>query len=292
MIGNTNDGSTDSPALRIGLNAGTLAGLPTFSTAPRGTEAEILSAVRAAGFEAYQGDDPDLCRAAGLVPSGAGRVSAVGEAAPLARRLRDQGFDCATLHVGWGMEDDDAVFRVVEDILAASETERFPLYIETHRATITQDIWRTVKLTERFPEIRFNGDFSHWYTGLEMVYGDFDKKLEFAAPVFERVRYLHGRIGNPGSMQVAGQGMNDAAPYVTHFREMWTRSMVGFLRTAKPGDYLTFAPELLIPAIFYARTFPGPDGTPVEEGDRWEQALIYVQIAKECFTAAQKRLNT
>ncbi len=292
MIVNTNDGSAESPVLRIGLNAGTLAGLPAFSTGPRGTEAEILSAVRAAGFEAYQGGDPDLCRASGLTPSGSGRVNAVGEAGPLARRLQDQGFDCATLHVGWGMEDNDAVFQVVEDILTASDMERFPLYIETHRATITQDIWRTVKLTERFPEIRFNGDFSHWYTGLEMVYGSFDEKLDFIAPVFERVRFLHGRIGNPGSMQVAVQGADDATSHVAYFREMWTRSMVGFLRTAKSGDYLTFAPELLIPAIYYARTFPGSDGTPVEESDRWEQALTYVQIAESCFAAAKQRLNT
>lgn len=289
MVLNTNDGSAEYPALRIGLNAGTMAGLPEFSVAPRGTEAEIFSAVRAAGFEAYQGGDPVLCRASGLIPSGAGRVNAVGEAAPLARRLRDQGFDCATLHVGWGIEDNDLVYPLVEDILSASDTERFPLYIETHRATITQDIWRTVKLTKRFPEIRFNGDFSHWYTGHEMVYGSFDEKLAFAAPVFERVRYLHGRIGKPGSLQVTVQGADDASSYVTHFREMWTRSMAGFLRTAKPGDYLTFAPELLGSSNFYARTFPGVNGTPVEESNRWEQALVYAQIAKDCFAAAVRR---
>ena len=38
-------------------------------------------------------------------------------------------------------------------------------HIETHRATICQGMWRTVQFVKRFPELRFNGDFSHWYAG-------------------------------------------------------------------------------------------------------------------------------
>jgi hypothetical protein len=189
------------------------------------------------------------------------------------------------------MEDDATVYRLVDDILTASDRERFPLYIETHRATITQDMWRTVRLTERFPDVRFNGDFSHWYTGLEMVYGGMDEKLAFLAPVFDRVRYLHGRIGNPGCIQVAVHGADDPSSYVAHFREMWTRSMVGFLRDAAPGDYLTFAPELLGSSNHYARLVPDASGTLAEESDRWEQAIVYTRIAKECFAAAQERVK-
>ena len=292
MTANTNDGTKSPPALRIGLSGGSIAGLPDHSTAPRGTETEVLAAVRAAGFEAFQGGNTTLCHAAGLIPSAGGRIDAVGEATPLARRLRDQGYDCATLHVAKGIEDEARVYTLVEDILAASEAESFPLYIETHRATITQDIWRTVKIVERFPEVRFNGDFSHWYTGLEMVYGGIEEKWTFMASVFERVRYLHGRIGNPGSMQVAVYGAQDTASYVGHFREMWTRSMVGFLRDAQPGDYLTFAPELLTSTIYYARTLPDAAGNPTEESDRWEQSLVYADIARECFADAQSRVST
>ncbi len=126
-----------------------------------------------------------------------------------------------------GFEDDDAVDALVEDILNASEKHRFPLFIETHRATITNDPWRTVRIARKFPEVRFNGDFSHWYTGAEMVYGNFAEKLDYLAPVFDRVRFIHGRIGNPGSMQVdVGDGKN--RPYVDHFRQIWTRSFRDF----------------------------------------------------------------
>jgi hypothetical protein len=144
---------------------------------------------------------------------------------------------------------------------------------------------------KRFPEVRFNGDFSHWYTGLEMVYGDFAAKLDFLAPVFERVRFIHGRIGDPGCMQRDIGTTGDGLTYVAHFRELWTRSFAGFLKTAKPGDYLCFNPELLPSEIYYARLVKNAKGEDVEEGDRWQQAILYGKIARECFAEAQKRVG-
>lgn len=63
----------------------------------------------------------------------------------------------------------DEVAALVDAILAASSRHNLPIFLETHRATITQDIWRTVQITKRFPEVWFNGDFSHYHCGQEMV---------------------------------------------------------------------------------------------------------------------------
>lgn len=290
MIANTNDGTDAAPYLRCDISDGTLTALPPRSGAPRGEVADVYRAIRAAGFAGMQGGDLKLLRSVGLGCTAAGRINEPAEAEPFAVQTKAAGYDCATLHVGWGMEGDDEVDRLVEAVLGASYKHKIPLYIETHRATITQDMWRTVRLTEKFPEIRFNGDFSHWYTGLEMVYGGIEKKMDFIQPVFDRVRFIHGRIGNPGSMQVdIGDGSGQT--YVDHFRQMWTRCFSGFLRSAAPGDYICFAPELLEPRIYYARVFTGPDGQPREECDRWQQALVYMRIAKDCFAEAQRRVN-
>jgi hypothetical protein len=122
-----------------------------------------------------------------------------------------------------------------------------------------------------------------------MVYGGIENKWDFIAPVFDRVRFMHGRIGNPGSIQVdIADGKNQS--YVEHFREMWVRSFCGFLKTAKPGDYLCFTAELLQADIFYARCIKDSNGKMIEEGDRWQQALLYAQIAKECWQEAQTRI--
>jgi hypothetical protein len=186
--------------------------------------------------------------------------------------------------------------RLVSAVLEASQRVGLPLYIETHRATITQDAWRTIQLTKRFPEIRFNGDFSHFYTGQELPYGDLQAKWKAMQPIFDRVRFLHGRIGNTCCMQVdIGDGVSPVPQafgmhdFLSHYRQMWTRSMRGFLISAAPGDYLIFAPEILSPKIYYGRKFQMPDGTLREECDRYAQALVYGRIARECFEEAKRQ---
>jgi len=287
-IRNTTDGSSQAPRLRRDFNMGTLTDLPADSTGPRGDERSVLQAIKQAGYQGVQGGDRTIARELGLGWSTGGRVNQPQEADGFARSCREQGAEAGTLHVGWGMESDLEIDRLVAAIIDASHKHQVPLYIETHRATITQDIWRTVGIAQRHPEVRFNADFSHWYTGLEMVYGDISAKFDFLAPVFERVRFMHGRIGNPGCMQVDcgdGRGLT----FVDHFREMWTRCFQGFLSSAKPGDFVSFCPELLHPSIYYARTIPDGHGGRREECDRWAQALVLTRIAGECFSEAQAR---
>lgn len=287
MIPNTNDHTSRAPRLRSYLNLLSLEGLP-----PTG-----LSDIKNAGYDGVQFTEPATeaqlseCRSLGLGMVGSGRINEPGEADPLAERFAAEGLECATIHLAWGMEDDADGARLIEATLRASERHRIPLYVETHRATLFQDMWRTVQFTDRFPELRFNGDFSHWYTGQEMVYGGFEQKLAFIAPVLERVRFVHGRIGNPGSMQVdIGDGDPVLHPYVGHFRQLWTAAFAGFLASAQPGDYVCFAPELLAPRIYYAREFRAASGQLREEGDRRQQSIVLRHIATECFHAAVANL--
>lgn len=253
---------------------------------------EHIAAIQAAGYDGIQFIDPlnhavlTQARALNLGVCGSHRINTPAEAAPIAQAAAGAGLECLTLHVGWGLESDDEGARLIEAVLAASSRHRIPLYVETHRATLFQDMQRTVQFIARFPELRFNGDFSHWYTGSEMVYGGFDTKLAYIQPVIDRVRFLHGRIGNPGCMQVA-IAADDPAPYVAHFCALWTRCFEGFLRDPAPQQpFITFAAELLAPEIYYARTFEG-----AEECDRWQQSLLLTQIARECFEQAERNVG-
>lgn len=292
-VANLNDGSQDAPKLRCHLNLGTLLDAPEDSTGPRGSLDEQLAAIAQAGYDGVQffkpGEgDADACRSAGLRMAGVGRINRPDEADKIAAHAADSGHECLTLHVGWGMESDDEAARLIEAVLDAHHRRALPLYPETHRATIFQDMQRTIGFVRRFPDLRFNGDFSHWYAGQEMVYGGFENKLAFIDPVLTRVRFMHGRIASPGCIQVdLGDGNPETnAPHLAHFRAMWTRAFAGFLAGAAPGDVVVFAPELLSPKIFYARTFTGASGRSVEEGDRWSQARLCCDIARQCFNAA------
>ena len=236
--------------------------------APRGLE--DISAAGYDGVQFTEAASPEQLRACERLSLGrcsSGRVNAPSEVRALATRCVEEGQECVTLHVGWGMEDDAQAFALIEAILR--ESERIPLYPETHRATVFQDMWRTVQFIRRYPELRFNGDFSHWYTGLEMVYGGFENKLDFIQPVIERVRFIHGRIGTPGCIQVNID--NESALYVQQFRTLWTRCF-----RAAP-DTILFVPELLSPRIYY-----GHAGS-----DRWAQSLLLRRIASECFSNAR-----
>lgn len=285
--------------LRIFLNLDTLDRLPANSRWPGLEGDERYRQLAADGFDGVQQTTPaPLPADPPLAFCGLGRISKPEDADPLAALHAGIGHECITVHAGWGIEDDDAVDRLVEATLQASHRHNIPMYIETHRATITQDMWRTVNLTERFPEIRFNGDFSHYYTGQEMVYGGLEMKLDFLEPVFERVRFIHGRIGSPGCIQVTvGDGKtrplqaSGDIDFLEDYRKIWSRAFAGFLRTASPSESLIFCPEILSGQYYYAREFPGLDGRLREESDRYAEALVYRDIAVEVFHGTQMGMS-
>jgi hypothetical protein len=249
-----------------------------------------MHAIREAGYEGIQFIEPldrvlvEQVRRFGLQVCGSGRVNHPDDADRLAQEASLAGLECLTLHVGWGYENDDKAEELIEAVLSSSARRSVPLYVETHRATIFQDMWRTVRFLERYEGLEFNGDFSHWYTGSEMVYGGFEKKTEFIQPVIDRVRFMHGRIGNPGCMQVDVGTIDKARSlsYVQHFCALWTRVFQGYLSRPSPGPFV-FATELLAPKIFYAREFDGK-----EESDRWSQSIVLAELAKQCFADAQE----
>ena len=280
--------------LRFFANLNAIESLPGSSAfaAKRDSFDAKMEALQGAGFNGVQfdgtpaADHINVCSRLGLGIASSGRVNTPEDALPLAQKLADAGCACATLHVGSGLEDDAEASLLIESVLGASERCRMPLYIETHRATILQDMWRSVQFISRFPEMRINGDFSHWYAGQEMVYGGFEKKLAFIAPVIERVRFLHGRIASPGCIQVAVDAEAVEQPlFVQHFEQLWTESFRAFLRHSEPVDEICFAPELLGPEIYYARSFRA-SGAFEEESDRWQQSLLLNQIAQRCFDRA------
>ena len=115
-------------------------------------------------------------------------------------------------------------------------------------------------------------------------------KLEFMQPIIERIAFMHARIGSRCCIQMpvgSCDGRADAdhgnGNYLADYRRMWSLTMSEWRRRAAPGDFLVFCPELLRPAIYYARLVPGPDGRPREESDRYAEALRYLEIARDCF---------
>lgn len=282
---NTRDGAGAAPRLLAGVSFLTPVELPAWSAGPRGSSAEIYAALKAAGYEAIQTREPALARAHGLQPTGLARSFDAAQMRLAAATERDAGCDCTTVQLGTGFETDDEMFRLGEALLEISEQERHPLYLETHRATMTQDIKRTLDLVERFPEMRFNGDFAHWYIGHEMTYGDMEMKFDRMAPVFERTRFMHLRVSSNAFAQLTASDPAEAR-HLDYYRRMWTAAFRGFLASARPGDYFAVHPELLPARAYYPKMIPDGEGGLREESDRWTEALFLLDVARACWADA------
>lgn len=284
---NTTDGGTSPPRLLAGISFLTPAELPDWSAGPRGDRAAIYAALKAAGYEAIQTLEPQAALDAGLIPTGLMRIfDDVGQMREQTMKWRDAGCDCSTVQLGTGLEDDAEMLRLAEAMLAISAELDHPVYLETHRATMTQDIRRTLDLIDELPELRFNGDFGHWYIGHELTYGDMDMKFEAMRPVFERTRFMHLRVSSNAFGQLTASDPAEAR-HLDYYRRMWTASFAGFLRDSAPGDYFAVHPELLPARAFYPKMLPGPDGAMREESDRWTESAFLIEVARQCFAEAE-----
>lgn len=283
-----------SARLRRDLNILTGLALPSWSTGPQGDFVAIIAAAKAAGYEGVQHYIPQQVTAAGLSATGMGRILQPAEASTVAAGLKEAGCICATLHVGTGLDSDAEMDALARAVLDAQHASGLPLFIETHRATITQDIRRTIDLVGRFPDLRFNADLSHWYTGHEMAYGDFARKLEMMAPVLSRVRFMHGRISDPSCAQMTLEEDEDR-PFLAHFEALWRACFAGYKSYGEHALPLIFAIELLPYRIdlggqthwtCYARQRRNSEGVWEDEADRWGQAELLWRLAQRWYEAA------
>jgi hypothetical protein len=281
--------------LRKDINLGTLMALPTASSGWRANLDEQFAMLREQGYEGVQAwDGFDRIHHAGLLPLGMARATRPAELDEIARRHRDEGLDFTNLHLGTGFDSDDEMDALAGALLDAQARHNYALLVETHRATATQDIWRTLRWVERFPDLRFTADLSHWYTGHELIYGgEFESRAARLTPVLDRVRAFHGRIGNSGCMQTP---LDRSGDYVAHYKALWSVACNGFLQHAADGDVLSFAPELLPhcvgePPIWlhYQQTVPSSPTDPWqgEPCDRYADAEELWRLALECFNRAR-----
>lgn len=263
--------------LRFGISRQNFIDLPRTSVGWQPNEGQYYEAVAAAGFEAVQGGTGKCCREHGLTLLGVGVVRDVAEACAFAQHWSDEGAELATCIAGTGLESDEETDALIEAIQQCAQRSRLPVFIETHRASITQDIWRTNRMLERNPALSLNLDFSHWYTGLELQALESSAVENAMEAIVAHTKFLHGRIGDRCCMQVPLDGNEDAL--LTPFLNIWQRVLAHHESARLPADFW-FVTELLGPTFQYARLVNGK-----EEGDRWRDACLlreHLALLKRC----------
>ncbi|MBU6166098.1 MAG: hypothetical protein KGQ52_08190 [Alphaproteobacteria bacterium] len=269
--------------LRRDICLGSLAGLPRHSSGWRASLSAQLDLLKQHGYHGVVAwGEWDAIRAAGLLPCGMARVTRPAEALAVAQAHQDQGLDFTTLHAGTGLETDAEMDRLADAILAAASRTGHALHVETHRATMTQDIALTRALLARFPDLALTLDFSHWYSGHELTYGgEFAVRLAACASMFGQVRSLQLRFGSTGRIQAP---FDAGAPWHADH----VAALDACLAALAARDItLSCAPELLPACLPDGRSIAYADA--VETSDRFADALALSGLA-EARCAALPRL--
>ena len=155
---------------------------------------------------------------------------------------------------------------VVETWLAMANAYDFPLLLETHRNGTLNDLFFTLEVLERLPELRLCADLSHFVVDRELQIPLNETDEAYFSTILERSDSFQGRISNNQQIQIAID-FPQHQEWVAQYRQWWQQGIVGWHARQAHDATLNFLVELGPPA--YAIT--GADQR--ELSDRWQEGL-------------------
>ncbi|MUT64400.1 TIM barrel protein [Paenibacillus sp. NEAU-GSW1] len=168
--------------------------------------------------------------------------------------------------------------QLLRDISGLSAEAGIPVFIETHRGTITQDLIRTAEMVRALEPAKLTIDFSHYVLAGEMLQISEDAEALFQQ-LLKRTGCIHARVSNGEQIQVDVGSEQGEHPMLVHYKRWWKDGMRHWLIGAALGQKLPFVCELG-PAP-YAITSDEAGGRKTEMSDRWTQSLVLQKLARE-----------
>lgn len=202
------------------------------------------------------------------------------ETLQLARTSRARAINvhAATPHIS----EDEAV-QLISGLIEKSGAAKIPLYFETHRGRITQDLFRTAMLAQRVPQMRFTLDVSHYVLAEERP-GPTERLASLLDVILDQTEMIHGRVSNGQQIQVHTIDKN--SEIAENYRKLWAEAMRRWRLRNKPGSSLIFTPELGPPP--YAIV----DEKGKELSNRLEQSEAIWELAQLAWKASAAAENT
>lgn len=160
----------------------------------------------------------------------------------------------------------DDMVPVIETWIAMADRIGVPVQFETHRNCITNDLYTTLQLLDRIPDMRICADLSHYVVDREFWFPLSEADLALISRVLHRSDSFQGRVASRQQIQLQ-LDFPQHQKWVDLFKGWWREGMADW-RTRNPSGDCIFVCELGPPE--YAMT--GPDGR--EMSNRWLEAQI------------------
>jgi len=186
----------------------------------------------------------------------------------------------------------DARPRQIEDCISLLEGSRrlgeqvdFPIYIETHRDRMTTDLYFTLDLLDRLPDLTLLGDISHYLVGREFAWPVSDENHALIHRILDNSWAFHGRVASREQVQIEISFPHHRM-WVDLFCGWWEYGFRSWHRRAGSDQALTFTCELGPKP--YAIT--GPDGN--DTTDRWRESLELMRITRTVWDRCSQELRS
>lgn len=160
----------------------------------------------------------------------------------------------------------DDMVPVIEAWIAMADRIGVPVQFETHRNCITNDLYTTLQLLERIPDMRICADLSHYVVDREFWFPLSEADMALISRVLRRSDSFQGRVASRQQIQLQ-LDFPQHQKWVDLFKGWWREGMADWRARNPTGDCI-FVCELGPPE--YAMT--GPDGR--EMSNRWHEAQI------------------
>ncbi|CAM4245707.1 sugar phosphate isomerase/epimerase [Paenibacillus endophyticus] len=172
----------------------------------------------------------------------------------------------------------EQALELLSGIDALSRHAGIPIFIETHRGTITQDLIRTRQFLEALPELRLTIDYSHYVVAGELhtISSEAEEMLQSLLP---HAGSIHTRISNGEQVQI-DPGEAGEHPMLPHFARWWEEAMDQW-RAAERRESDRFPVVIELGPAPYAITRDEAGARREELGDRWSQALYLKQLVRQ-----------
>ncbi|ARQ58829.1 sugar phosphate isomerase/epimerase [Rhizobium sophoriradicis] len=172
----------------------------------------------------------------------------------------------------------EACLPLLDGWMRLAEDAGIPVFIETHRDRMTTDLFFTLDLLDRRPELPLLADLSHFLVGREFAFPVDEENHAHVRRVLQNAHAFHGRVASREQVQIE-IAFPHHRPWVDLFLQWWEYGFRHWRSRAADDAELVFTCKLGPKP--YAIT--GRDGN--DSTDRWAEALALRQMVRELWDA-------